>query len=188
MALKPLAQIPQICTPDAFRSSAVQMMISSRSGRIFLTAPALTIVRRGLRPPFFAFGRSASTGWICPSGRERNSRPRSAPRRAPARTHGPEKCARCDATACESAWRASPSSGVPMAGGSLRSAARPPRFRPTARSRWRSCAGTAQGTEGGGTGAGERRWDAPVRPARRRRGLCGRRPSSDRRASAAWLR
>ncbi|MCY4559044.1 MAG: hypothetical protein OXF79_22245 [Chloroflexi bacterium] len=52
--------------------SAVQMMISSRSGCIFVTSPALTTVRRGLRPPFLEFGRSASTGWIWPSGRERN--------------------------------------------------------------------------------------------------------------------
>ena len=57
--------------PESLRLTPVQTMISSRSGRIFLTAPALTIVRRGLRPPFFPFGCSASTGWICPSGRER---------------------------------------------------------------------------------------------------------------------
>ncbi|MDE0059274.1 MAG: tyrosine-type recombinase/integrase [Defluviicoccus sp.] len=71
VAARPDAATPQSCTPDALRSSAVQMTISSRSGRIFLTSPALTMVRLGLRPPFFACGCSGTTGSIRPSGRER---------------------------------------------------------------------------------------------------------------------
>ena len=48
-ARKPVAAEPQYWMPEAFRLSAVQTMISSRSGRIFLTVPTLTTVRRGLR-------------------------------------------------------------------------------------------------------------------------------------------
>ena len=99
---------PQYWMPDAFRFSAVHTMISSRSGRSFLTAPAAHDRAAFAAPgPWFRTARPRPRG----SGRRPasdTSRSRSGPLRDPARKHAPGRSARCDGTSCRSASSVSP--------------------------------------------------------------------------------